>query len=192
MKILKMYAKLIISISLITANIGFLIPYLIVSHTIESAVLAILDMVISIPITAYLGVWIMKAFDPDEFTVFDYLEMIKFKIFDGSKYNWKCYGSSACCYSHVTYDSSQDFEYEFCAVFDTLTKVVYELSLHVDRSTYLWIHPSYKEAYLSELKEKEASLNELLPIPADDRPEVYIDTINEFKKVLSAHTRGML
>lgn len=83
------------------------------------------------------------------FTIYNYLELISYRISDGSKYWWDCYGENAYFYNHVNQHNA-----EIELVFDTITKMVYEVSIFTDRE-YKYFNPGYEDRYLKETQARD-------------------------------------
>ena len=56
----------------------------------------------------------------NEFTLTDYLDIIKYRIGDGSDFGWRCYGEDAYHYSYTKYTGT-GWDYELSIIFDTET-----------------------------------------------------------------------
>ena len=78
------------------------------------------------------------------FTIYNYLELISYRISDGSKFWWACYGDSAYFYNYINQNND-----EIEIIFDTVTKMVYEASIFTGRE-YKYFNPGYAELYIKE------------------------------------------
>jgi hypothetical protein len=81
-------------------------------------------------------------------TMNDFIGAIEFKITGGSNYGWQSFGPNA-----RWIDSDADLrEYTACAVFDSITQVIYLAEVHdyVNNRAYRWVHPEYVAAYENE------------------------------------------
>lgn len=74
----------------------------------------------------------------------DFLETIQYKITDGSKLLWNCFGNDA-----YIVDSEESNIYSTSCTFDTKNQVVYmtEVYDYINERAYRWINPNYKNAY---------------------------------------------
>jgi hypothetical protein len=81
-------------------------------------------------------------------TIKEWLEIIKYKITDGTSYQWNCYGPNARYIDSFIYDN-----YSSNIVFDTETQVVYEATTYdyANDRTYMIFNPDFVEAYKAEL-----------------------------------------
>lgn len=80
-------------------------------------------------------------------TLKDFLEVTQYKITDGSKFEWDCYGSNA----HIL-DCVSLTEYSASVVFDTTDQTIYEATVcdFENERAYRLIHPDYKKEYEAE------------------------------------------
>jgi hypothetical protein len=78
------------------------------------------------------------------FTIDDYLELISYRISDGSKYWWDCYGGHAYFYNYINQNND-----EIEIIFDTVTKMVYEASIFTGKE-YKYFNPGYEDRYITE------------------------------------------
>lgn len=86
-------------------------------------------------------------------TLKEFMEIIDYKITEGSEFGWNCYGP----YAYRLDSWNQDHEgHTFSIVFDTRTQTVYETSAY-DYSrnrAYRLINSDYKKAYYDEAEER--------------------------------------
>lgn len=91
-------------------------------------------------------------------TLKDWMELVNYKITDGSDYQWNCYGidSHALDSWNGGYDEGG---FSFGIIFDTRTQVVYEVSVcdYGRNRAYRIINPKYKQAHDSEAKTRSVS-----------------------------------
>jgi hypothetical protein len=82
-------------------------------------------------------------------TLKDFMEVIDYKITEGSEYQWSCFGNNA--YSLDSWNGEQE-GYTVTAIFDTKTQVVYSLMAYdyVANSAYRWTNPNFIIAYQTE------------------------------------------
>ena len=60
-------------------------------------------------------------------TLKEWMELVDYRITEGSEYCWQCYGPDA--YSLDSWNGDQN-GYSFCIIFDNKTQVVYEVQAH--------------------------------------------------------------
>lgn len=101
-----------------------------------------------------------------------FMEFVKFKI-RGDKFCWDCYGPNAWLFER--FDEMSPLH--LSAVFDTETKVVYELTcsdydLDV---TVRYVHPEFFDAY-----QKESEFRMIDAEPEDIRDVDNVETVEEF------------
>ena len=94
-------------------------------------------------------------------TLKEYLELIEYKINEGSDYGWLCYGSDTHMISawngiHGTGGFS------FNCVFDTKDQTVYEVEVcdYTNDRAYRMINPDFKSAYDAEADDRGIGTNE--------------------------------
>lgn len=117
----------------------------------------------------------------DSITLQDYLDIIDYKICDGSNFEWKCYGPNSYIYTKTKY-SPNAWDYELTIIFDTKDKTVYELEFS-EYSTDLyakWYNPVFKEAHMDEFKVKQ----ELYGFSDDDVAVDFTDRTDDFIKLV--------
>lgn len=87
-------------------------------------------------------------------TLKDFMEVVNYRITEGSDYMWDCYGSSA-----YRLDSwNGDLEgHTISIVFDTRTQVVYEVEAfdYKRERAYRMINPEFKDAFDAEIKTRD-------------------------------------
>jgi hypothetical protein len=105
-----------------------------------------------------------------------WLEMVEYRIVEGSEYGWDCFGSQAYCLDH--YDMRDINRASFNITFDRVDQTVYALEAHDYRNdrAYRWIAPSFKEAYETEAKRRGVSADEAW----DDVNYVDLEVLDDF------------
>lgn len=90
----------------------------------------------------------------------EWMEMVNYRITEGSEYGWQCYGPDA--YMLDSWNGEQD-GHSFTIIFDTKTQEVYEVQAHdyVYNRAYRMINENFqkkmkKEAKLRNISRKEA------------------------------------
>lgn len=84
-------------------------------------------------------------------TLKQWMEVVDYRVTEGSEYCWDCYGSDA--YNLTSWNGDHS-GYSLSIIFDTKTQTVYEVGAHDykhDRA-YRMIHPSRQLAYASEAR----------------------------------------
>jgi len=79
-------------------------------------------------------------------TLKEFMELVDYKITEGSEYCWECFGSNAYSLSYWNQDHSG---HSFCIIFDTHTHEVYAVEAcdYKHERAYRLINPDYKFAY---------------------------------------------
>jgi hypothetical protein len=82
-------------------------------------------------------------------TVKEWMEVVGYRITEGSAYGWQCFGADAYCLD--SWDGNQD-GHSFTITFDQKTQTVYEVQIHDYRNqrAYRMINPDYQSAHSAE------------------------------------------
>lgn len=92
-------------------------------------------------------------------TMKEWMEIVSYKITEGSDYTWECYGPHA-----YTLDSwnGDNHGYSFNITFDTETQEVFEVNAndYKHNRAYRMINPDYAKKHKKECKQKDVNLNE--------------------------------
>jgi hypothetical protein len=94
-------------------------------------------------------------------TIKEWMELTDYKITEGSKYGWDCYGP----YSY-TLDSWNGVHgkggYSFSIVFSTKSQKVYEVSVcdYTNNRAYRMINPKFQKKHANEAEMRNVNLNE--------------------------------
>lgn len=85
-------------------------------------------------------------------TLKQWMEVVGYRITEGSEYGWNCYGHKA--YMLDSWSGEQD-GHSLTIIFDTDTQMVYEVQAHdyVHNRAYRMINPLYKDAHSKKAKE---------------------------------------
>ena len=85
----------------------------------------------------------------------DFFETTEYKITDGDKYQWDCFGSNARVIDCADKSGWTD-DWSASVVFDTEKQEVYEVSVYdyKNKRAYRLIHPDYVKAYEEEAKSR--------------------------------------
>lgn len=92
-------------------------------------------------------------------TLKEWMEVVGYRITEGSDYNWECYGPNVYCLD--SWNGEQD-GHSFSIYFDTKTQEVYEVQAHDYRTqrAYRMINPLFAKKHKKECKRKDVNLNE--------------------------------
>lgn len=115
-----------------------------------------------------------------------FFEAIDYKITEGNKYMWDCYGPNAWNFESWL-GGSQDTPSAH-VIIDNKTQVVYEAEVHDNKNlrSYRWINPDFVDAYHTECKNRNID-----PTNAyDDVKFVDLDVPEDFLAKTKAILRG--
>ena len=92
-------------------------------------------------------------------SVKEWMELVDYRITEGSEYGWQCFGTDA--YSLSSWNGDHD-GWSFNIVFDTKTQVVYTVEVcdYARSRAYRMINPDYKDAHDQEAKQHNVSAKE--------------------------------
>jgi len=92
-------------------------------------------------------------------TLKDWMEVVNYRITEGSDFCWECYGPHA--YSLDSWNGDAN-GHSFSIIFDTRTQGVYEVQAHdyKNQRAYRIINPEYAKKHRKECKQKDVNLNE--------------------------------
>jgi hypothetical protein len=81
----------------------------------------------------------------EQITIRDFMEVIEYRITEGSKYGWDCFGDNAFQIDHW---AGEQQDPSLSIVFDTATQEVYQVEAHdyVHARAYRWTNPAWREA----------------------------------------------
>ena len=84
-------------------------------------------------------------------TIKDFMEVVNYRITEGSEYCWVCFGPKAYCLT--SWNGEQD-GHSLNLVFDTKTQEVYQVDVcdYANQKAYRWTNPTYVQAYKDEAK----------------------------------------
>ena len=82
-------------------------------------------------------------------TVKEWMEVVGYRITEGSAYGWSCYGANAYCLD--SWDGDQ-VGHSLTITFDQKTQTVYEVQIHDygNQRAYRMINPDYQSAHSAE------------------------------------------
>ena len=118
-------------------------------------------------------------------TLKDFMEVVDYRITEGSDYGWNCFGPNA--YRLDYWNQDQD-GHSVSIVFDTRTHDVYEVSAY-DYSrnrAYRLINPAFKEDYSEEAKSRDVDENQAW----DDVNYIDLETEEDFLEKARAIVAG--
>jgi len=118
-------------------------------------------------------------------TVKQWLETNNYRISEGSKFYWACFGKNA--YTLDAWNEEPD-GYSSSIVFDTLTQEVYQVSVYdyKNNRAYRMISTSYIELHTKELREKNVGGDWAW----DDVPYTDLEVDEDFLTKMSAIIAG--
>ena len=92
-------------------------------------------------------------------TLKEWMELVEYRITEGSNYGWQCYGNNA--YSLDSWNGEHD-GHSFSIIFDNKTQVVYEVQAHdyVNERAYRRINPDYTQAHNLEVEQRGSWTNQ--------------------------------
>jgi len=115
----------------------------------------------------------------------DFMEVIRYRINEGSEYGWDCFGSNA--YSFSSWDGDHNGS-SFNMVFDTVTQTVYcvEACDYKNNRAYRLINPDFVKAYRKEAKDNTVSADQAW----DDINFIDLDVDEDFLQKARAIVNG--
>jgi hypothetical protein len=92
-------------------------------------------------------------------TLKEWMEVVGYRITEGSDYQWECYGPNAHCLD--SWNGDQD-GHSFSVYFDTRTQEVYEVQAHDYRKqrAYRLINPNFIKKHKKEAKRRAIDFKE--------------------------------
>jgi len=110
-------------------------------------------------------------------TMKEWMELVDYKITEGSDYGWGCYGPNS-----FTLDSWNGVHgkggYSFSIVFSTKSQKIYEVSMcdYTNDRAYRMINPKFQEKHRKEAEMRNVNLNEAW----DEVDYVDLDVVDDF------------
>ena len=110
-------------------------------------------------------------------TMKEWMELVDYRITEGSEYGWQCYGPNA-----YTLDSWNGVHgkggYSFSIVFSTKSQKVYEVSMcdYTNDRAYRMINPKFQEKHRKEALARDVNLNQAW----DDVDYIDLDVVDDF------------
>jgi hypothetical protein len=114
-------------------------------------------------------------------TMKEWMELVNYRITEGSDYMWQCYGSNA--YALDSWNGEQD-GHSFTVIFDTKDQTVYEVQAHdyVHNRAYRMINEDFQKKNRKEAKKRDIDKDNAW----DDVDYVDLDVDDDFiQKCLS-------
>jgi hypothetical protein len=92
-------------------------------------------------------------------TLKEWMEVVNYRITEGSNYSWSCYGTDAYCLD--SWNGDQD-GHSLSVTFDQRTQEVYEVQIHdyLHNRAYRMINPDYLAAHQAEAKNRAVWMQE--------------------------------
>jgi len=121
-------------------------------------------------------------------TMKEWMELVDYKITEGSDYLWSCYGPNA--YQLSSWNGIHgEGGYSFNIVFSTKTQKVYEVSVcdYTNNRAYRMIAENKREKYAKEAKRHLVNLNEAW----DDVEYVDLEVVEDFIEKAHAIKAGL-
>lgn len=91
-------------------------------------------------------------------TMKEWMELVDYKITEGSNFCWNCYGNDA--YMLDSWNGEQD-GHSFTVIFDTKTQVVYEVQAHdyVHQRAYRMVNEEFRKKLKKEARKRDVDKN---------------------------------
>jgi hypothetical protein len=114
----------------------------------------------------------------------EWMEIVDYRITEGSTYGWECYGYNA--YSLDSWNGDHE-GYSFTVIFDTKTQEVYEVQAHDFRNdrAYRIINPNYAPKHMMEVAGRGAD-----DVAWEDVDYVDLETDDDFMQKALAIAAG--
>jgi len=118
-------------------------------------------------------------------TMKEWMELVGYRITEGSDYGWQCYGSDV--YMLDSWNGEQD-GHSFTIIFDTKDQTVYEVQAHdyVHQRAYRMINPDFAKKHRKESKRRDISKDNAW----DDVDYVDLDVDDDFMQKSLAIAAG--
>jgi hypothetical protein len=106
-------------------------------------------------------------------TMKEWMELVDYKITEGSDYGWQCYGADA--YQLDSWNGEHD-GHSFCILFDTKTQAVYEVQAHdyLHQRAYRMVNEDFRKKMKKEAKRRNVDKNMAWELD-DGTPLEYVD-----------------
>jgi hypothetical protein len=92
-------------------------------------------------------------------TLKEWMEIVEYRITEGSGYTWRCYGPDAYCLD--SWNGDQD-GHSLTIIFDNRTQEVYEVAAHdyLNGRAYRLVNPDYVDAHKAEAASRGCGISE--------------------------------
>jgi hypothetical protein len=89
-------------------------------------------------------------------TMKEWMELVDYRITEGSPYGWQCYGSDVYCLD--SWNGEHD-GFSFTIIFNTRTQEVYEVQAHdyVHNRAYRMVNPDFEKKLKKEAKRRDVN-----------------------------------
>ena len=93
-------------------------------------------------------------------TLKSFMEVVDYRITEGSEYQWDSYGSNA--YILDSWNGDNDNGHSFSIIFDTSSQAVYEVQIHdyKNQRAYRLIDPKFAKKHKKESKQRDVNFNQ--------------------------------
>jgi hypothetical protein len=120
-------------------------------------------------------------------TLKEWMEVVEYRITEGSTYQWGCFGHNAYSLDSWTGPDIED-GHSFTIIFDNRTQEVYEVQAHdyANQRAYRLINPAYAEQYRAEAKSRNVLENQAW----DDVDYVDLETDDDWMQKALAIAAG--
>ena len=110
-------------------------------------------------------------------TMKEWMELVDYKITEGSEYGWQCYGPNAYCLDSWNGVHGKG-GYSFSIIFSTKTQKVYEVTMcdYTNDRAYRMIAKNKQEKHRKESEMRDVNLDEAW----DDVDYVDLDVVDDF------------
>ncbi len=90
-------------------------------------------------------------------TLKDFMEIVDYRITEGSKFGWQCFGAEAHRLDSWSGRDHGSDQWTVSVVFDRHTQTVYQFEVHDYDSerSYRWTHPEFVKSYRDEAQRRE-------------------------------------
>jgi hypothetical protein len=92
-------------------------------------------------------------------TLKEWMEVVNYRITEGSNYMWSCYGTDAYCLDSWNGDQEG---HSLSVTFDQKTQAVYEVQIHdyLHNRAYRMINPDFVKAHTAEAESRDSRMQE--------------------------------
>jgi len=84
--------------------------------------------------------------------IVEWLEIIDYKVYNSSNYNWSCFGENVYVYVWQLLNNRDSIDYESIVCFDTKSREVYCIEIYDENTEiyYRWVRDEYRVEYDNE------------------------------------------